>query len=104
MTKQHRSIEEFKNQIIKNTENTLSKSDLELWDSISEEQRQYGDDYKPKKKRSIFGTKEVCPNCSEELRKRYLGKELSKMFGEYWYYYIKSCVCGYKFVELKTGE
>jgi hypothetical protein len=96
-------IELFKKKIIEDKVklNTLSPSNETLFDEIYQEQRKYGDDYKPKD--SLFSRK--CPNCNTSLSKTSLGKKWYEDWGEFWHFFILSCKkCSYKYAEFKRSQ
>lgn len=91
------SIEEFKKKIIENKQSTISLEDVYYFNHLLKIRKEYGSDYKPKKKLTLFGYKEICPNCSKELQTKYFGQKWDEICNRFVQYYIKLCGCEYKY-------
>lgn len=98
------TLEEFQKKILNSKQSNISKEDKEHCDKIFTIQQQYGIEYEPINKPSIFGAKTLCPNCKSEIDRKYLGFSWDTNYGEYVHYSIYKCDCGYEYVEIKRQK
>lgn len=91
------NIEEFKKKITESKQTTINLDDICYFDHLFRIQNEYGSDYKPRRKLTLFGYKDICPNCSKRLQTKYYGQKWNDFFNKFFQYYIKQCYCGYKY-------
>ena len=100
------NIEEFKKKIIESKQSTISLDDSAYFSRVLKIQEQHGSDFKPKEKLTLFGCKNLCPNCSKELHIKYLGQKWDRSSEQFIQYYINQCIrgCTYEYAHIEFTD